>query len=286
MNLKKNLINHKKNNLDEKVIHDFGNEWNEFSQINLKEDELLSNFLQYFNIFPISELNNQMEGFDLGCGSGRWAKLIAPKIKKLNCIDPSKKALEVAKLNLNKFNNINYICEKISGIKLEDDSQDFGYCLGVLHHTNEVNLGLKFCNRVLKKNSPFLIYLYYNLDNRPLYYKIIWIFSNTLRIVISRLPFKFKKIITDLIAISIYFPLAKVSKLMSKLKFNVFNFPLSDYKNKSFYTMRTDALDRFGTKLEKRFSKKEIESMLNKHGFKDVKFSPNMPYWVAFCRKS
>ena len=286
MNLKKNLINHKKNNLDEKVIHDFGNEWNEFSQIDLKEDELLSNFLQYFNIFPISELNNQMEGFDLGCGSGRWAKLIAPKIKKLNCIDPSKKALEVAKLNLNKFNNINYICEKISGIKLEDDSQDFGYCLGVLHHTNEVNLGLKFCNIVLKKNSPFLIYLYYNLDNRPLYYKIIWIFSNTLRIVISRLPFKFKKIITDLIAISIYFPLAKVSKLMSKLKFNVFNFPLSDYKNKSFYTMRTDALDRFGTKLEKRFSKKEIESMLNKNGFKDVKFSPNMPYWVAFCRKS
>ena len=44
---------------------------------------------------------------------------------------------------------------------------------------------------------------------------------------------------------------------MSKLKLNVFNFPLSDYKNKSFYTMRTDALDRFGTKLEKRFSKKE-----------------------------
>ena len=43
------------------------------------------------------------------------------------------------------FNNINYICEKISGIKLEDDSQDFGYCLGVLHHTNEINLGLKFC---------------------------------------------------------------------------------------------------------------------------------------------
>ena len=31
MNLKK-LINHKKNNLDEKVIHDFGNEWNEFGE--------------------------------------------------------------------------------------------------------------------------------------------------------------------------------------------------------------------------------------------------------------
>ena len=106
MILKKKLINNKKNNLDEKVIDDFGNEWNEFSQIQLKDEELLSNFLQYFKIFPLSELNNQMEGFDLGCGSGRWAKLIVPKIKKLNCIDPSKKALEVAKLNLSKFNKI------------------------------------------------------------------------------------------------------------------------------------------------------------------------------------
>ena len=174
MNLKKNLINYKKNNLKEKVIDDFGNEWNEFSQLGLKDEELLRNFYQYFQIFPLSELNKKMEGFDLGCGSGRWAKLIVPKIKKLNCIDPSKKALEVAKLNLNKFKNVNYICKKISEIELDKNSQDFGYCLGVLHHTNELNLGLKFCNRVLKKDSPFLIYLYYNLDNRPIYYKIIY----------------------------------------------------------------------------------------------------------------
>ncbi len=286
MNLKKNLINYKKNNLKEKVIDDFGNEWNEFSQLGLKDEELLRNFYQYFQIFPLSELNKKMEGFDLGCGSGRWAKLIVPKIKKLNCIDPSKKALEVAKLNLNKFKNVNYICKKISEIELDKNSQDFGYCLGVLHHTNELNLGLKFCNRVLKKDSPFLIYLYYNLDNRPIYYKIIWSFSNIFRIIISRLPFKYKKLITDLIATFIYYPLANISKLMSKFKLNVFNFPLSDYKNKSFYTMRTDALDRFGTKLERRFSRREIERMLTNNGFKDIKFSPNMPYWVAFCRKS
>ena len=33
----------------------------------------------------------------MGCGSGRWAQLVATKISKLNCIDPSKEALEVAK---------------------------------------------------------------------------------------------------------------------------------------------------------------------------------------------
>ena len=279
------MSDHNKNKLEEKVIQDFGNEWNEFNQSGLKTEELESNFLQYFNIFPLNELDPSKTGFDLGCGSGRWAKLIAPKVKTLNCIDPSQKALEVAKLNLQNFNNINFIAKQISEIEINSNTQDFGYCLGVLHHTNQLNLGLKFCNRVLKKNSPFLIYLYYDLENRPLYYKLLWKFSNFLRKIISLLPFKFKKIITDVIAILVYFPCARISLLFNLMGFNVFNIPLSDYKNKSLYTMRTDALDRFGTKLERRFSKKDIKELLLNNGFKEVVFSSNMPYWVAFCRK-
>ena len=49
--------------------------------------------------------------------------------------------------------------------------------------------------------------------------------------------------------------------------------------------MATDSLDRFGTKLEKRFTKKEIKKMLSKVGFKDIKFSNNTPYWVAIAWK-
>ena len=49
--------------------------------------------------------------------------------------------------------------------------------------------------------------------------------------------------------------------------------------------MATDSLDRFGTKLEKRFTKKEIEKMLLDAGFVDIKFSKNAPYWVALAWK-
>ena len=49
--------------------------------------------------------------------------------------------------------------------------------------------------------------------------------------------------------------------------------------------MRTDSLDRFGTKLEKRYSKLEIEKMLKANGFKNIIFSKKMPFWVATCRK-
>ena len=49
--------------------------------------------------------------------------------------------------------------------------------------------------------------------------------------------------------------------------------------------MATDSLDRFGTKLEKRYTKDEIENILSKAGFVDIKFSDDTPYWVAIAWK-
>tara|TARA_Y100000590_G_scaffold83476_2_gene93064 strand:+ start:16695 stop:17537 length:843 start_codon:yes stop_codon:yes gene_type:complete len=280
------LKNNKLEILNKKVLKDFGNEWKEFDQSILSLKELKISFNQYFYIFPKKKFNKKSVGFDLGCGSGRWAKFVAPKVKKLNCIDPSKLAIKVAKKNLSEFKNINYYNKRISRKLLINNSQDFGYCLGVLHHTSETKKGIKFCHRILKKNSPFLIYLYYNFDNRNFIYKFIWKISNILRLFISKLPFSIKKKITDFLALIIYLPLAKLSYILNLLGLNTFNLPLSYYKNKSFYTMRNDSLDRFGTRLEKRFSKNEIYYLLKSCGFKDIKFSKKMPFWVAICKKS
>ena len=74
-------------NIDNKVIKDFGNEWSNYDQSTIDKKELIKAFNQYFEIFPKNILNKNNEGFDMGCGSGRWSKLIAPLVKKLNCID-------------------------------------------------------------------------------------------------------------------------------------------------------------------------------------------------------
>ena len=76
-------------NYDEKVIEDFGDEWTKFSYEYLDELELKENFEQYFDVFPWDLLPKDAVGFDMGCGTGRWAKFVAPKVKILNCIDPS-----------------------------------------------------------------------------------------------------------------------------------------------------------------------------------------------------
>ena len=279
------MKNNKSNIIIKKVVKDFGNEWKRFDQSTLKKSELRNMFDQYFNIFPLTELNKSLVGFDLGCGSGRWAKFIAPKVKKLNCIDPSFDAINVAKKNLANLKNVTYINSEVNSKILVNNSQDFGYCLGVLHHIPDTLNGIKICSKLLKKNAPFLIYLYYKFDNRNFLFKSLWKISDFLRLLICFLPFNIKKLFTDFLALLIYYPLAKLSYVIDKLGINTSSMPLSFYKNKSFYTMRTDSLDRFGTKLEKRFTKSEIENLLSMSGFKDIKFSEKTPFWVATCRK-
>ncbi len=56
-------------------------------------------------------------------------------------------------------------------------------------------------------------------------------------------------------------------------------------RDRSFYTMRNDALDQFGTRLEQRFTKQEIVDMLAAAGLVDVVFSPQAPVLVCVRRR-
>ena len=274
-----------KDNLDQHVVDDFGREWKAFNQRSFIGQNLENEFNLYFNIFPFENLGKASVGFDMGCGSGRWAKLIAPRVGILNCIDPSAAALEQAKINLAGNANCSFECASVASSGLQDNSQDFGYSLGVLHHIPDTPAGLISCAHKLKKGAPFLLYLDYRFENKPAWYAMIWRCSDIVRRLVSRLPFLIKLIISQIIAVLVYLPLAVISKLLEKMGFDVSNIPLSDYRHKTFYFIRTDALDRFGTRLEKRFTKNEILELMHDAGFEDVKFSDGRPYWVCVGTK-
>ena len=242
------------------TIQSFGNEWVEFDQTSLHENEASEILSDYFQVYPIENLNANMVIADFGCGTGRWANLIAEKVDKLHCIEPSV-AIEVAKKKCGKHKNITYINHSISDIPenvLTVSSLDFAYCLGVVHHIDDTKKAIADCVKYLKPNAPILFYIYYNLDNKRSYYRLIWKLSDGVRAVICRLPNQLKKLVTDVIAASVYLPLAKISYILQKLNISTTGLPLNYYSNHSFYTMRTDARDRFGTPLEHRYSKNEI----------------------------
>jgi len=272
-------------NLDEKTVLGFGQEWAAFDQSPLQGAEFQQLFDRYFAGFPFDDLPAGAEGFDLGCGSGRWAAAVAPRVGLLHCIDPSPEALAVARRRLSSEPAARFHLASVDAIPLGDASQDFGYALGVLHHVPDTARALGDCVAKLKPGAPFLLYLYYKLDGRPLWYRAIWKASDQVRRTISRLPFRARKGITTGIAALVYWPLARTARVAERFGFDVSRVPLSAYRGLSFYSMRTDSLDRFGTRLEQRFSKAEIAAMMAAAGLVDIKFNEQEPYWVAIGTK-
>jgi hypothetical protein len=83
------------------------------------------------------------------------------------------------------------------------------------------------------------------------------------------------------IAALVYFPSARIALLCEQLGIAADNFPVYMYRRLPFYLMRNDALDRFGTPLEKRMSASEIEALLRRCGLIDVRFNASPPFWCA-----
>ncbi len=272
-------------NKDEKVIREFGEEWTKFDYSSIDTEKLNEEFKQWFDIFPWGKLPKNAVGFDMGCGTGRWAQFVAPKVKTLNCLEPSD-AINVAKKNLINHKNVTFRKETTENCSLSANSQDFGYCLGVLHHIPNTQQALNDCTRLLKSGAPILIYLYYSFENKPLWFRLLWKLSDYIRKFICVSPKPIKHFLAALIALLVYFPLSRLAYILEKIGLNVENIPLAFYRKYPFYRCKNDSLDRFGTRLEQRFSKSQITEMLTKSGCKGVKFSPTTPFWCCIAFKN
>jgi len=279
----------KDQNLDQQVIDSFGHEWAAFDYAESETNEALdAQFMAYCTPIDLSQFNTKSSvAADFGAGSGRWASRLLPYFSLLYALEPSDGANKVLKNKFSKEPNMKILQETVGVNSIPTESLDLAMSLGVLHHIPDTALAIKDVAGKIKSGGIFLCYLYYKLENKPLYYRGLFWTSNSLRWVISRLPYTLRRFIARTIASLIYFPLARTAKLLEKRGKNVLNFPLHHYANMPFVMLQNDALDRFGTRLEQRFSKKEITEMLGNAGFdlSTLKFSDVEPFWTFSIKK-
>lgn len=268
-------------NLDKRVVEGFGEEWSRFSNERLAVAELQEMFDLYTSEFPWDDLPDDAVGFDAGCGSGRWARFFAPRVGLLHCVDASEAALGVAKKALADQDNVVFHHDDLSSMGLEDASCDFGYALGVLHHIPDTELATSTCVAKLKPGAPFLVYLYHDLAGMGWFQRRILGAVTVVRVLVSRLPSRPRALVADVLAMAVYWPLARLAWLVERLGGDPSGVPLFQYRDRSFYVMRNDALDRFGTRLEKRYSMDQVRDLLEAAGLENVTFSEGPPWWVA-----
>lgn len=271
-------------NIDHSVVESFGEEWKKFASFEDKEIDKLGKM--YFDIIDENIVNKNTYGIDIGCGTGRWTKYLLDKIGFMEAIDPSEAIYTADKLIAEK-ENVRFSRASTDNIPFDDETFDFGMSIGVLHHIPDTQKAMTNCVKKIKKGGYFYVYLYYNLEDQPAFFKFILAIVSIIRKIVSSLPSVLKKFVCDLIAIFVYMPTILVGRLFNLfgLKKLALKLPLSFYQNQSFFVIRNDALDRFGTSLEQRFSRSEITEMMEKAGLSEVVISPIEPYYHAVGKK-
>ena len=279
----------KDENLDQGVIDAFGHEWAAFDYAETETVEALdAQFAAYCAPIDLTRFNPVISiAADFGAGSGRWTLRLVPYFSLVYAIEPSDGASTVLKTKFTANPKVSVLQETVGVNSIPPASLDLALSLGVLHHIPDTGMAIKDVSRSIKPGGLFLCYLYYDLENKPMYYKVIFHGVNFVRKVISSLPQRFRRLCTTTIAVLVYWPLARLSQVLQKLGRDTSNFPLHHYANMPFVMLANDALDRFGTSLEQRFSKSQITEMLQAADFNlsTLVFSDFEPFWTFSIQK-
>jgi ubiquinone/menaquinone biosynthesis C-methylase UbiE len=271
-------------NIDLEVVKSFGEEWNKFHKFSKSTISIICN--EYFDIIDDSIVNKDTYMIDIGCGSGRWSEYFLDKAGFIEAVDPSDAVFAADKL-LGESPNVRITKASVDTLPWPDETFDFGMSIGVLHHIPDTQAALSTCVKKIKKGGHFYVYLYYDLDNRGILFRSLFNLSDFIRRGVSRMPTTMKKLTCDALAVFAYMPFVLLTRGLISLgyKKTAQKIPLSAYANKDFYIIRNDSLDRFGTKLEQRFTRSQVENMMLKAGLTNIKFGEEAAFWHAVGKK-
>lgn len=144
---------------------------------------------------------------DIGGGTGRIARFLVGKVKKITVIDPSRKMIEQCR----KHSGINCVIADGEKIPLGNDSADKIIIVDAFHHISGKSETITEIKRILRQNGKVIIEEFNPLT---FYGKLIVIFEKILRLN------------------SVFYEPSALADLFSK---NGFKVNLFDEKNKSYY---------------------------------------------------
>jgi SAM-dependent methyltransferase len=259
----------------EDIQFTFGKQWEKFSRI---LPEYQREFEEYFDIVDLDELVDKRV-CDLGCGTGRWSYFLKGRCRELVLLDFSE-AIFVARANLKDVKNALFFMGDLTRLPFKEDFADFLFCLGVLHHLPTD--ALKEVRQLKKYSKKILIYLYYSLDNRPLYFKGILALVTSVRILLSKVRNPaFRNLFTWFGLFTLYIPCICLGSLFKPFGLSKYVPLYSEHYWNSIEEIRHHVYDRFFTSIEQRFSRKEIMKL--EDTFSKVIVSDQPGYWHFLC---
>lgn len=261
------------------LVARFDREWRTFARVGTEEQAEI--FRDYFDLAQ-DVLTPDAVVLDAGCGAGRWAYQAALRGARVIAVDLGA-SIDVAAKNTRALGGVVCVQGDLRHLPIKEGSVDVAYSLGVLHHIQETDLATEQLARSVRIGGTVVAYVYYSVDDRAAPFRALFAVVERVRRVTSVLPQPAVAVLATGIAALVYWPLARMSRLLRRIGMArvAAALPLTYYAARSFTTMRNDSLDRFGTALEKRYTRADVVSLLEGAGLRSVRISPRPPHWHA-----
>ncbi len=125
----------------------------ENSDLQTNPDSLIRQTLKFL---PENLINKRV--IDIGCGEGRWSRLMAEKGAIVTGIDPSRKMIEFAKERSKKFNDkIELLQTNITDLANNNKKFDIAFSCYTFHNINNLNDIFQVLNKIIKYDGELLI---------------------------------------------------------------------------------------------------------------------------------
>jgi SAM-dependent methyltransferase len=255
----------------------FGYEWTHFNDWRQSGEQ---NFSDYFDGLDLETLRGRTV-LDAGCGMGRHARQIAPHAGCVMAVDFSA-AIDQAQQNVSGLDNVACIQADILELPLADDTFDYAYSLGVLHHLDQTDRALSGLVRKLRPGGRLRVYLYWKRHGWK-----GWLLSlvTAARGITTRMPFGLLRAACWLLSVGLYGLVVIPYRLLSSMGIRAHaDWPLFVYTKYPFAILYNDQFDRFSAPLEKRYDAEEVKHLLEAAGLTDISVQPCFG-WVGEGRK-
>lgn len=242
----------------ELYVENFGFEWNLHARTQLDDttsDESERVFRAKTGFTP-EEIRGKLV-LDVGCGMGRFSDVVSRWGGSVVGIDLSQ-AVEAAQRNIGGRENVNIAQADIFELPFRNETFDFIFSIGVLHHTPSTKSAFDRLPGLLRTNGKIAIWVYTS------YSPLQWRFSNFYRRFTPRIP---KRILHALCyaAVPLYFAYKiPIFGLLLRWVLPVSNHPKAEWRV-------LDTFDWYSPKYQWKHSYEEVFPWFEESGLTNIR---------------
>ncbi len=262
----------------QRTAESFAYEWTQFGRL---RSEWQKNFVDYLRPHTPHSLAGQFV-LDVGAGSGRHSAQAAASGARVVAVDVGR-SIDVARRNLPS--EVMTVQADAEQLPFAPDAFDLVMSIGVLHHLADTEAALANLVPFVSPGGHLHVYLYWIPEVR--WHRGVLRLVTATRLATVRMPYPLLHQLcyplSALLWIGVVLPYRATRSRPGMARLGEV-FPLKTYADYPFTVLVNDQFDRFSAPIERRFSRAQVQVMLERAGLEQVMTSPNHG-WVGDGRR-